>query len=180
MSVTFRSATPSDAEQIGLLHADSWRRFYRGAYADSYLDSDLDAERRAVWTERLADLAGKVTIVAEDDGGFAGFVHVVLDHDPEYGSLLDNLHVPHDRQRSGIGRALLARAAAATVAQAKTPALYLWVLEQNTRAQAFYQAHGGQLVGGRPVASQPPENLHGTPIGLRCVWPDATMLSTLG
>lgn len=173
MSVTFRPATPADAEAIGLLHADSWRRFYRGAYSDAYLDGDVDTERRAVWRGRLADPTGTVTIVAEDDRGFAGFVHVALDHDPEYGSLLDNLHVPHDRQRSGIGHALLVRAAEAVVAQAKTPAMYLWVLEQNTRAQDFYRAQGGELRDGRPVDSQPPENLNGTPLGLRVVWPDA-------
>jgi ribosomal protein S18 acetylase RimI-like enzyme len=177
MSAMFRPATPADADAIGLLHADSWRRFYRGAYADSYLDGDLDSERCAVWRERLSSPDGTVTVVAEDERGFAGFVHVALDHDPEYGSLLDNLHVMHDRQRSGLGRALLVRAAEATVAQAKTPAMYLWVLEQNTRAQAFYRAHGGEIVGGRPVESQPPENLDGTPIGLRVVWPDAGAIS---
>jgi hypothetical protein len=53
------------------------------------------------------------------------------------------------------------------------------VLEQNARAQAFYRAHGGEIVGGRPVESQPPENLNGTPIGLRCVWSDAATLAAI-
>ena len=177
MSVTFRPATPGDAEAVALLHADSWRRFYRGAFADSYLDGDLETERRTVWAGRLADPTSAVTVIAEDELGFAGFVHVALDHDAEYGSLLDNLHVMYDRQRSGIGRALLVRAAEGVVAHAARPTFYLWVLEQNTRAQAFYQAQGGQLVGREPVNSQPPERLNGTPYGLRVVWPDARTLN---
>jgi len=36
----FRLADVADAEQVGLLHADSWRRHYRGAYADSFLDGE--------------------------------------------------------------------------------------------------------------------------------------------
>ncbi|MBM7788102.1 GNAT family N-acetyltransferase [Tenggerimyces flavus] len=175
MSVTFRPATPADAEAVALLHADSWRRFYRGAFADSYLDGDLETERRSVWAGRLGEPSGTVTVVAEDARGFAGFVHVMLDHDPVYGSLLDNLHVAHDRQRSGIGRALIVRAAEGVVARAARPTFYLWVLEQNTRAQAFYQAQGGQLAGREAVNSQPKDRLNGDPYGLRVVWPDARM-----
>jgi GNAT superfamily N-acetyltransferase len=47
-------AGSDDAETVAMLHADSWRRFYRGAYADSFLDGDLVADRRAVWSARLA------------------------------------------------------------------------------------------------------------------------------
>jgi hypothetical protein len=34
----FRQAGPGDAKTVALLHADSWRRYFRGAYADSFLD----------------------------------------------------------------------------------------------------------------------------------------------
>jgi hypothetical protein len=48
----YREATAGDAEAIAGLHADSWRRHYRGAYLDSYLDSDV-ADRMAEWSGRL-------------------------------------------------------------------------------------------------------------------------------
>jgi len=51
--VEIRLSQAADARDIAKLHADSWRRHYRGAYSDRYLDGDLDADRLAVWTERL-------------------------------------------------------------------------------------------------------------------------------
>src|SRR5688572_10131399 len=98
VSIRFRAAHAEDAEQVAGLHAASWRRHYRGAYADSYLDGDVLADRRAVWSSRLTSPAAvSVTVLAEDADGLAGFVHVVLDEDAAWGSLVDNLHValPH-------------------------------------------------------------------------------------
>ena len=67
--VTYRAATEHDAEGIAHLHADSWRRNYRGAFSDAYLDGDLVAERLSVWTDRLRPpRTGTFTIVAEHPG----------------------------------------------------------------------------------------------------------------
>src|SRR5439155_6398460 len=86
----FRVAGFSDAESIATLHADSWRRHYRGAYSDAFLDGDVTADRLAVWADRLRtpDL-GCRTIVADDGGGLVGFAHTVFDDDPSWGALLD-------------------------------------------------------------------------------------------
>ena len=48
-----RPAAGADAGRIAALHADSWRRHYRGAYSDAFLDGEVDADRLAVWTQRL-------------------------------------------------------------------------------------------------------------------------------
>jgi ribosomal protein S18 acetylase RimI-like enzyme len=174
-TLRFRSATVDDAEQVGGLHADSWRRHYRGAYADSFLDGDVDADRRSVWAARLATPAATATVLAERDGRLVGFVHVAFDNDPRWGSLVDNLHVLTSEHRSGIGRQLLTRAAQAVIDQASSDAMYLWVLQQNTAAQAFYRATGAEFVELAPVP--PPggdaTRLVGTPKCLRAVWPDA-------
>ncbi|MEV6416671.1 GNAT family N-acetyltransferase [Kribbella sp. NPDC051718] len=175
MVLEFRSAGVGDAEQVAGLHADSWRRHYRGAFADSFLDGELVAERVAVWSKRLGEPEGTATIAAERDGEFVGFVHVMFDVDPEWGSLVDNLHVSHSQQRGGIGRQLLGRAAEAVVEQAVGDAMYLWVLEQNVAAQQFYLAVGAKCVETAPVAPPggDPARLNGTPNGLRMAWPDA-------
>ena len=174
-----RAAGPADAEQIALLHADSWRRHYRGAYADSFLDEDVLADRLAAWSSRLAAPAGAATIVAMDDTGLVGFVHVVLDEDGRWGSLVDNLHIAHDRRRGGIGTALLTCGAQAIVDRAALPSMYLWVLEQNAAAQRFYRALGGTCVETAPVPAPGgiPARLNGAPTGFRFAWPDASALT---
>jgi ribosomal protein S18 acetylase RimI-like enzyme len=170
----YRRATAEDVEGIAALHADSWRRHYRGAYSDAFLDSDVFADRLAVWTERLSSPApvdDACTIVA-DNGDIVGLAHTFFDEDPEFGALLDNLHVRHDVQRKGIGAALMAETASAVIAQRPGSGLYLFVLEPNTRAQAFYQALGGEYAGREE--SEPPGG--GTVVGLRYVWRDPGVL----
>src|SRR2546430_7298322 len=76
MGTTYRAAGAADADAVAALHADSWRRHYRGAYSDGFLDGDVLADRRAVWSARLAAPAGSATGLAEDGGGgVAGLVH---------------------------------------------------------------------------------------------------------
>jgi hypothetical protein len=47
-SMPCRMATLADSAAIATLHADSWRRHYRGAYSDQYLDGNIVEERQAV------------------------------------------------------------------------------------------------------------------------------------
>ena len=178
-ALRLRAAGPDDAQRVALLHAQSWRRHYRGAYSDAFLDGDVAADRLAVWSSRLAAAGGSATAVAEDRTGAVGFVHVVFDEDGRWGSLLDNLHVAYAHQRTGIGTALLRWAAGAVAGQATGAALYLWVLEQNTSAQRFYRAHGGTPVEKAPVSPPGgvPERLTGSPAKLRMWWPDAASLA---
>jgi GNAT superfamily N-acetyltransferase len=136
------------------------------------------ADRRSVWSSLLAAPASSATILAEDDSGPAGFVHVVFDADDQWGSLIDNLHVIHDRQRAGLGTALLACAAGAVAERAAGQAMYLWVLEQNTAAQRFYRALGGICVekAAVPPPGGVPSRLTGSPYGWRFIWPDSSIL----
>ena len=76
-----------------------------------------------------------------------------MHEDEQWGALLDNLHVAHAAQRRGIGAELLSRTAATVIERAPGSGLYLWVLEQNTRAQAFYDAMGGTCVGREVLAA---------------------------
>ncbi|TML31404.1 MAG: GNAT family N-acetyltransferase [Actinobacteria bacterium] len=179
MAVELRTAGPADADRVAGLHVASWRRHYRGAYADSFLDSDVVDDRRALWSGRLADPTGRLTVVAEDGAELVGFVHVVFDDDDRWGSLIDNLHVRYGRQRTGIGTTLLARAGAAVADRATAPAMYLWVLEQNVAAQRFYRALGGTFVESASVTAPGgvPGRLNGSPKKLRFAWPEAAELA---
>ncbi len=174
-----RFAIPADADAIAALHADSWSRHYRGAYSDDYLDGDAHEDRRSVWRERLR-LASEdqLTIVAEREDGLAGFAHTRCDADPVWGALLDNLHVRYDLKRQGIGRALMAETAATLVERRPASPLYLWVLQQNAAAQAFYAALGGAVVDeelARPIAGG------GSAAVYKVAWRDPrVLLSALG
>jgi GNAT superfamily N-acetyltransferase len=142
------------------------------------LDGDVVSDRLAVWSARLAvDDGSTCTLLAEDDGEFVGFAHVVFDVDPRWGSLMDNLHVVWARKRRGVGTRLMS-AAGTSVLGHGPGGLYLWVLEQNTAAQAFYGARGGRYADCRPVP--PPggraDRLNGSPVGLRYVWSDPAAL----
>jgi ribosomal protein S18 acetylase RimI-like enzyme len=173
--VRYRAAEAADAEGVALLHADSWRRHYRGAYADAYLDGDVVADRLAVWGGRLKAARERATVVADGaEGELLGFVHVVFDEDERWGSLIDNLHVSNASRRTGVGAALMARAAEAVAEQAAGRPVYLWVLEQNTAAQDFYRALGATHVETTPVGPPGgvPERLNGAPRKLRMAWND--------
>lgn len=175
IAVKLRTASACDAKSIADLHADSWRRHYRGAYLDSFLDSDVFTERLAIWSQRLArlEVEGPFTVVADYGGEVIGFAHTVPDHDPAYGALLENLHVRHDRKRGGIGSALMRQTAAVLMQRNSRAGLYLWVLEQNKDAQAFYSSRGGACVGG---AIRGPFPGGGTAPALRYYWSDPSIL----
>jgi ribosomal protein S18 acetylase RimI-like enzyme len=142
--VEYRAAVAGDADEIAELHAESWRLHYRGAYSDEFLDSAVFPERSKVWRERFAaSPGGTSTIVAVNGSVIVGFVHTVFGSDPQWGALLDNLHVRSDMKRHGIGRRLVVEAARSVMVDGRSPGMYLWVLEQNVAAQGFYRAQGG-------------------------------------
>jgi ribosomal protein S18 acetylase RimI-like enzyme len=173
--VQFRVAVASDAVEIAALHADSWRRHYRGAYSDEFLDGDVATDRRVVWTQRLRHRrADCCTIVAAESTRIVGFAHTILGEDVKWGALLDNLHVAHSHTRQGIGSRLLALSAKTVAERDSDSGLYLWVLEQNVAAQAFYRSHGGRYVERCHVLPPGGElsRLNGSPSKRRYAWPD--------
>jgi GNAT superfamily N-acetyltransferase len=128
----------------------------------------------AVWTEQLSERrSDHRTILAECDGAVVGFGHTVLEDDATWGALLDNLHVTHTLKWQGIGTQLMAETAKAVLERRPSEGLYLWVLEQNTAAQAFYEARGGRRVGQKLGGPFPGG---GTAMVLRYAWPDPSSL----
>ncbi len=180
----YRFAIPADADAIAALHVDSWRRHYRGAYRDEYLDREAPEDRRTLWRERFRVASeDQFTVVAqrepegdgeaEGEGYLAGFAHTCLDADLQWGALLDNLHVRYDLKRQGVGRALMAKSAAALLERRPASRLYLYVLQQNAAAQGFYAALGGVVVAeepARPIAGG------GTAPVYRVAWRDPRLL----
>jgi N-acetylglutamate synthase-like GNAT family acetyltransferase len=177
----FRMACADDADAVAGLHADSWRRHYRGAFSDAFLDNEVTGYLRPLWTERLATPDPRArTILAERDGEVVGLAHTILGQDAKWGAFLDNLHVGYWLKRQGVGTRLLTLTAQAVLDWSPSSGLYLWVLEQNSDARAFYAARGATCVDREEVP--PPggdaARLNDKPIGLKYVWHDPSKLLT--
>lgn len=174
--IEYRRATAADAEAIAQLHARSWRESYRGVYPDAFLDGDLPAERLGVWRARLGRPADNQLVeLAVDGSRLAGFVCAYGDSDATWGSLVDNLHVARELKRTGIGSALLRRAAAwLQVRHAQRP-VHLFVLEANAPARRFYEKLGG-LDQGTSMLESP----GGVVSSCTYVWPTPARLAHRG
>jgi GNAT superfamily N-acetyltransferase len=172
--VTLRDATEHDSAAIARLHADSWRSAYRGIMSDEYLDTRAHSERATAWQARFSEKASKpfFAILAETGGRLAGFACVFPNEDPIFGSFLDNLHVTPEHTGQGIGRLLLNDVARRLLADAIRGGLYLWVIEQNSRARQFYARAGAAEVASSVLPM--PDGAH--LMEIRCHWPDPARL----
>jgi ribosomal protein S18 acetylase RimI-like enzyme len=141
VSFVVRRALPDDVAGIAEVQIASWQGAYRGIIADATLDR-LDIARHAIQWQRAMDKRAPIWVAAAE-AAVIGFV-----------SLRENeitvLYVRPDWQRRGAGRQLL-KAAFAAVAETGTTLAWLWVLEANVAARAFYEAVGGRRADSGPV-----------------------------
>ncbi len=143
-----RPALPADAESIANLHALSWQNAYKGMLSDDYLTNHALPTRLAVWRERfLPENQHRYdTLLAHQNETLVGFICIVLDSDETWGQLIDNLHIHPSLKGGGIGRLLMRSAAALITEKRPNSPVHLFVYEENTAAQGFYDALGGQVI----------------------------------
>ena len=139
-------ATAADADLLAALHTDSWRHAYAGLIPTEHLENHAPAERLATWRARMLEHAEAPLIVTllRVDGKPAGFSCLMPLAEPGYGIYLDNLHVMADYQGLGLGKRLMTHCAARVAYEWPGKPLFLYVLDGNTQARAFYQALGGE------------------------------------
>lgn len=167
MNISYESADIEDIKEIAQLHTRSWQVHYRNIYTDDYLDKELAADRLKVWTDRFSNLNdNQFVIKAMNNGVMVGFACTYLYKDPEYGALLDNLHVLPEAQGCGVGRNLMLLSAKWVTEHSPESGLYLYVLDQNKKAIEFYRKRGPEI--------SEPFNYENPGIGidsvLRCSW----------
>jgi GNAT superfamily N-acetyltransferase len=143
--MTIRAAGLADADAIAQLHVHSWQTAYRGILSDEFLQGDLHENRRVLWHTRLSDThrADQLVLVDEQRGALHGFACAYLEADPEWGCLLDNLHVVPDLKGKGLGRQLMSAVAQQVLRSNPHGRLHLWAYEQNLAARRFYEHLGG-------------------------------------
>ena len=173
-TIAVRRARPEDWAAVAELHSLSWRSAYRGIYPDDFLDGPVFENRKRHWRRALRRMKAEedAVFIAEQEGRAVGFACVRRSVDPA-GPLLDNLHVLPERKGAGIGRALIARAAAWLAEKEPDAPLQLLVWEANAPARRFYASLGGEEVA--TVRCRIPGGGAGTEI--RVAWPRAAALA---
>ncbi|MGH8960238.1 MAG: GNAT family N-acetyltransferase [Jatrophihabitantaceae bacterium] len=149
-----RPAKAEDAAAIAVVHVRSWQGAYRGLLPQHFLDG-LDAARRlAAWERSLAadDWPRSGALVAVDGADVIGFVHVLPsrddDADPATVGEVSSIYVRPDVVGTGVGRSLM-QGAIEALRSARYASATLWVLADNARAIAFYEAGGWRPDGTR-------------------------------
>jgi len=147
--IIIRPATEEDATLIAAIHAASWRDAYAHILAPEFLNGPIEADRLAVWSERLRDPPATqlVNVAFDNTGLMQAFVCGYCDVDPIWGSLIDNLHVRPEARGQGIGERLFRDVADQLLARASNSRLHLWVFEANVAGLRFYRRLGGRIGG---------------------------------
>lgn len=152
-----RFAVPGDEHGIAVVHVESWQAAYRGLMPQKVLDDLSIPQRESGWHEYLHDPERvSRTLVAERDGeivGWAGFGDARESDAPGSGELWGIYALP-SAWSSGVGHALL-ETVEQKLADAGHSTVYLWVLDGNERAAAFYTKHGWIDDGGTKVEERP-------------------------
>jgi GNAT superfamily N-acetyltransferase len=143
MEFEVRPATASDAESITDVHLRAWRETYSGMLPESvFAARDAHRQRRVeVWREIIlghAPFGEERAYVAEVDHRVVGWATASdgLDDDAPHPNQLDGLYVLAEMHGSGIGRALLEAAVGVETGA------YVWALDREIRAVAFYRRMG--------------------------------------
>lgn len=148
-----RTATREDTDEIARIYVDTWRAAYTDILPAKFL-AQMDVERQAKGWRREISSKNDVIVIARADV-VAGFCSGgrERDRDPFFRGEVFTLYVDPAAQREGIGSRLLVE----MLRRLQGPVL-IWVLEQNTKARAFYEAMGGvavrrrtEKVGGEPM-----------------------------
>jgi L-amino acid N-acyltransferase YncA len=156
--IEIRAARAADAEGIARVHVTAWQEAYVDAFPAEYLTALDPADRVDRWRRIIEDDAEDVRVAVDTDTDtdtVVGWATSGYRRDPDGPRTLElnGIYLLGSYHGSGAGQGLI------DAALGERPA-YLWVLEVNPRAQAFYLRNrfafdGGARtdhVGGHPVS----------------------------
>ena len=156
--LVIRDARAGDADRIAEVHVRSWQAAYRGLIDQSVLDELSVDERAEGWRRIIAEPlpTGLGTLVAVRDDHLIGWASLGSGRDPD--GLADGevygIYADPAAWSTGAGHALL-ESAEKRIAEAGYERAYLWVLDGNERADAFYARHGWDEDGAIKIEERP-------------------------
>ena len=136
--------TLDDLGEMGRVHVQVWQEAYAGLMPADYLAGLDRTIGPARWRERMEHPAGVTWWLARDDQGIVGMTTSGTPRDDDAPAPVElyAINVLERAHGTGLATELMAHAIG------DRPA-YLWVLEGNERAIAFYRKHGFVDEGGR-------------------------------
>lgn len=144
-----RPPRPGDEAVLGPLHNRVWRVAYADLMPANYLRSRSDAEATRRWAHLISgsdadghDTDGHALLIGEVNRRIVGFLMVGPGREPGLSSYIElmSLYVDPDFHGTGVAQELVAHGL-------PVGRSYLWVLDGNLRAQAFYRKLGYHLDG---------------------------------
>ena len=140
-----RAARSGDLYGAAVARVASWRTAFTGLVPQDFLDAMDPAKIAASWADSIAAGRSRLYVAAAVAGGeIVGYAGVGSERDadaPEHVGELYALFVHPDWWGSGAAR-VLTEAAVADLRAAGCDQVWLWVLEANARARAFYRRYG--------------------------------------
>lgn len=162
MTITIKKAEMKDAPIIADIHVKGWHGAYKGLISQDYLDTQTVEKRMSDWSEWLKDKNSDrfVAYLGNDPVGFVAIGPLrtappgTSKIRPIYSSEIYGLYLLPEAYRQGIGTELIKKAVESFKLK-KHHSMCLWVLKDNKRACAFYEAMGGQRIGKKDVEFGP-------------------------
>ncbi len=157
--IAFHDASSADAGLISHIYATSWRKAYRGIIAQHYLDRLPDE----YWVPSIRSwldsgrLSGVIIYEDKEPVGCAIYGRGRDEDHGDWGEIVSFYLLP-DKTRMGYGGALLDEALR-RMREEGYARFYLWAIEGNKAADAFYRKRGFHVtsdhidyaIGGEPV-----------------------------
>jgi len=150
-----RAGETDNFGEISRIYALSWKTAYRGMIPDDYLDEISETR----WSPVLRRDAKRLLLAAEN-ARVVGAATYDAARDPKMSGCgeIISLYLLPSHYRKGIGTELFA-AVVNALREAGFACIYLWVLEDNAPARAFYEKNGfffngdvnADNIGGRAV-----------------------------
>lgn len=156
------------------LQVDSYRTAYAGLLPAESLSHFSYEEQEQDWRDLIGSPGDQFLLVAEADSGeIVGYALGGRNKsgDPEYAVELIALHVRKERQRQGVGRALI-EAVACRFRSDGHRSMLVCVLKENEKARRVYEGLGGRLLGEQE--SEVGEGVYATEVVYG--WPDISVL----
>jgi GNAT superfamily N-acetyltransferase len=145
MPVSLHRLTQQEVDAVSRLARVVWQATYPALISQAQIDTMLDDRYAAARIRMQLDDPGHAWWIARQDAALVGFAHAVFDGRD---CKLDKLYVHPDRQRQGIGGALL-HAVRGWARQQQARRLWLQVNRRNAQAICAYEKYGFRIAESR-------------------------------